>query len=87
VAEYGVLGTLLVGWFLVSLVRLGVRTWRRTDSGDGWRAIGAALAFGILLLAVLSCFDSYFEQPVVAIPIATLWLLASMAPPVRTQVS
>jgi O-antigen ligase len=85
VAEYGLLGTLLVGWFFVSLMRLGVRTWRRPDSGDGWRATGAALAFSILLLAVLSCFDSYFEQPVVVIPIATLWLLASMAPPLRAQ--
>jgi hypothetical protein len=80
VAEYGILGTLVVGWFLVSLVRIGVRRWREMDAGDGWRAVGATLAFGVLLLAVLSCFDSYFEQPVVVTPIATLWLLASMAP-------
>ncbi|HET9603921.1 MAG TPA: hypothetical protein VFO96_06485 [Gemmatimonadales bacterium] len=86
VAEYGIVGTLVVGWFLVALLRLGVRTWRNPELSAGWRATGAALAFGILLLVVLSFFDSYFEQPVITIPIATLWLLASMAR-ARVQVS
>jgi hypothetical protein len=81
VAEYGIMGTLVVGWFLVSLLRLGIRTWRSPALSEGWRATGATLAFSILLLVVLSCFDSYFEQPVVTIPIATLWLLASTPRP------
>jgi hypothetical protein len=79
VAEYGILGTLVIAWFLWALVRTGLRSWRATDLGVAWRAAGATLAFAVLLLVVLSAFDSYFEQPAVVIPIATLWLVASVA--------
>jgi hypothetical protein len=75
VAEYGVLGSLLVGVFLVALVREGALAWRDAGRPARWRAAGAALAIAVPLLVVLGLFDSYFEQPDVVMPIAVLWLL------------
>lgn len=77
VAEYGVLGSLVMSLFLAAVARTGVIAWRDESRQPAWRAFGAALAFAIPLLVVLSVFDSYFEQPDIVIPIAVLWLLAS----------
>jgi hypothetical protein len=75
VAEYGLLGSLLVGAFLVALVREGALAWRDTERPARWRSAGAVLAIAIPLLVVLGLFDSYFEQPDVVMPMAALWLL------------
>ena len=83
VGEHGLLGTALMAVFFVLLVRAGVARWRAAASAPEWRAAGAALAFAIPFLAVLAVFDSYFEQPSVALPIALLALLVLVAPTPR----
>jgi hypothetical protein len=80
VAEYGLLGSLVIAVFLGALIQQGVGLWRSAGSTAEWRAVGATLAFAVGLLTALSLFDSYFEQPDIVMPIAMLWLLASKAP-------
>lgn len=63
IAEFGVLGALLVGWLFLTLAVRGWRLWRCPRVSPTLRAAGAAFGFAIPLLAALGLFDSYFEQP------------------------
>ncbi len=63
VAEFGVLGAIVVLAFVGALTRAGYRLWRRVDAAPGLRAAGATLGFAMPLMVFLGVFDSYFEQP------------------------
>ena len=76
VAEFGMLGTLVLAAMLGMVVRTGVRAWRRDDADPPMRAAGATLAFAVPFLVVLGCFDSYFEQPDVTAPIMIAGVIA-----------
>jgi len=75
VAEFGVLGSLLVALFLWTLTRRMLATWRDDRLPATWRAAAAAAAFGIPLLVLLGIFDSYFEQPDVTAVLLPLMLV------------
>ena len=79
VAEFGLLGTLVLACMLGMVVRAGMRAWRRTEADAPLRAAGATAAFAIPFLAVLGCFDSYFEQPDVTAPIVIAGVIALAA--------
>lgn len=76
VAEFGLLGTIVLSVMLGMVMRAGVRSWRRSDADPPLRAAGATAAFAIPFLVVLGCFDSYFEQPDVTAPIMIAALVA-----------
>jgi hypothetical protein len=63
IAEFGMLGALLVGWLFLTLALRGWRVWRCPQLSSTLRAAGAAFGFAMPLLAALGLFDSYFEQP------------------------
>jgi hypothetical protein len=79
VAEFGLLGTLLVVALLGAVVRAGARAWRSTGVDPPFRAAGATAAFAMPFLVVLGCFDSYFEQPDVTAPMAIAAVIAMAA--------
>jgi hypothetical protein len=72
VAEFGLLGALLVGWLFVALMVRAWRTWTDVALGPSARAVGATLGFAVPLLITLGLFDSYFEQPDITAPIVML---------------
>ncbi|HEU4829202.1 MAG TPA: hypothetical protein VFT04_08395 [Gemmatimonadales bacterium] len=76
VAEFGILGTLVLGGMLGMVVRAGMMAWRRSDADPPLRAAGATAAFAIPFLVVLGCFDSYFEQPDVTAPMMIAGVIA-----------
>jgi hypothetical protein len=76
IAEYGILGSLLVLACLGALTRAGYRRWRDATAAPLWRAAGATLGFAIPFLCVLGLFDSYFEQPDITALVVVLGLLA-----------
>lgn len=78
VAEFGLLGTLVVGWFFWLMAVRGARAWR-AGVDPAVRSAGATVVFGVPFLAVLGFFDSYLEQPDVIAPLATFVLVAMVA--------
>ncbi|MBA2628211.1 MAG: hypothetical protein H0U85_09365, partial [Gemmatimonadales bacterium] len=61
VAEYGILGSMVVAWFLFAAARAAFSCWRNTGLPPAWRAAGATAGFAIPFLMALSPFDTYFE--------------------------
>ena len=76
VAEFGLIGTLLVLAFFGSVTAAGYAVWRRADAPPLRRAAGAALGFAVPFLCVLGFFDSYLEQPGVTGPISVMAIFA-----------
>jgi hypothetical protein len=76
VAEFGILGAGVLTTMFGMIVRAGVRSWRRSEADPPLRAAGATVAFAIPFLAVLGCFDSYFEQPDVTAPMVIAGVIA-----------
>lgn len=76
VAEFGILGTMVLTAMLGMVVRAGMRAWRRRDADPPLRAAGATVVFAIPFLVVLGFFDSYFEQPDVTAPIVIAGVIA-----------
>lgn len=79
VAEFGLLGTLVVGWLFWTMGQRGVRAWRQGGLDPPFRAAGAALVFAVPFLLVIGLFDSYLEQPDVTGPIVMVALVAMAA--------
>jgi hypothetical protein len=75
VAEFGILGTAVVGWFFWMVAAAGWRAWGRAETPAA-RAAGAATGFLIPFLLLIGLFDSYLEQPSVTAPIILLALVA-----------
>ena len=80
VGEYGIGGTLVVGFMLLALTRAGYRRWKDATLDPVLRAAGATVGFAVPFIVVVSVFDSYFEQPDVTALIATLALVALEGP-------
>lgn len=78
VAEFGLLGTLLVVGYFGMLTAVGWRVWR-WGVGSSLRAAGAVVGFSIPFLLLIGLFDSYLEQPSVTAPIALLSIVALAA--------
>jgi len=76
VAEFGLLGTLLVLAFFAALSGAGYAAWRRIGDPPLRRAAGAMTGFAMPFLFVLGFFDSYLEQPGVTGPMIVVAILA-----------
>jgi len=81
VGEYGIGGTLVVGFMLLALTRAGYRRWKDATLDPVLRAAGATVGFAVPFIVMVSVFDSYFEQPDVMATIAVLAVLTLAAPP------
>ena len=87
VGEYGIGGTLVVGFMLLALTRAGYRRWKDATLDPVLRAAGATVGFAVPFIVVVSVFDSYFEQPDVMATIAVLAVLTLAAPPAHRAVT
>jgi hypothetical protein len=79
VAEFGLLGTILVGWLLTAICVRGWRIWKASTVPASIRAAGATVGFAVPTLVLLGLFDSYFEQPDVMAPIVVLGVVVLAA--------
>lgn len=75
VAEYGLIGTVVVGTFFIIVAGAAFRAWSITALAPEWRAAAATAGFAIPYLMGISPFDTYFEQPDVTAPIIMLLLV------------
>jgi hypothetical protein len=79
VGEFGLLGSLVVLYFLGVMTEAAFGVWRRAALPPGLRAAGAAAGFAVPLLLFLGLFDTYFEQPDVTGPMVLLVLISLAA--------